>query len=49
VKRRIIEPAVKELIGKDGWLIEWKPVKKGRRVGAVRFTFKRNDQLTLPV
>lgn len=44
IKRRIIEPAVAELVEKDGWLIDWKPVKAGRRVKAVRFDFKRNPQ-----
>ncbi|MQU29700.1 replication initiation protein, partial [Pseudomonas helleri] len=32
---------------KDGWMIQWRPVKKGRKVGALRFDFKRNDQLAL--
>lgn len=44
IRRKIIEPAVKELTEKDGWLINWKPVKAGRRVKAVRFDFKRNPQ-----
>lgn len=44
IKRRIIEPAVAELVEKDGWLIDWKPMKAGRRVKAVRFDFKRNPQ-----
>lgn len=44
IRRKIIEPAVKELIDKDGWLIEWKPVKAGRKVAGVRFDFKRNPQ-----
>lgn len=47
IKRRIIEPAVKELTDKDGWLIQWRPVKAGRKVKAVRFDFKRDDQLRL--
>jgi plasmid replication initiation protein len=47
IKRRIIEPAVAELTQKDGWKIEWKPIKAGRKVQAVRFTFKRSDQMTL--
>lgn len=47
IRRRIIEPAVKELTEKDGWMIQWRPVKKGRKVGALRFDFKRNDQLAL--
>ena len=44
VKRRIIDPAVKELTEKDGWLIQWQPVKAGRKVKAVRFTFMRDPQ-----
>lgn len=44
IRRKIIEPAVAELIEKDGWLIDWKPVKAGRRVKAVRFDFQRNPQ-----
>jgi plasmid replication initiation protein len=44
VKRRIIDPAVKELTQKDGWLIQWEPIKAGRRVKSVRFTFMRNPQ-----
>jgi plasmid replication initiation protein len=47
VKRRIIEPAVKELTTKDGWLIQWKPIKKGRKVSTLRFDFKRQNQLPL--
>ena len=44
VKRRIIEPAVKELNDKDGWVIQWQPIKAGRKVAKVRFTFKRDPQ-----
>jgi plasmid replication initiation protein len=44
VKRRIIDPAVKELIAKDGWLIQWQPIKAGRKVKALRFTFMRDKQ-----
>jgi len=44
IKRRIIEPAVKELTDKDGWLIQWRPVKAGRKVAAVRFEFRRDPQ-----
>lgn len=42
IRRKIIEPAVKELQEKDGWLIQWMPIKAGRRVSSVRFTFMRN-------
>jgi plasmid replication initiation protein len=44
IKRRIIEPAVKELTEKDNWLIEWHPIKAGRKVTSLHFTFKRNPQ-----
>nr|WP_031943932.1 replication initiation protein [Komagataeibacter europaeus]BAP46833.1 replication protein B [Komagataeibacter europaeus] len=44
IKRRIIEPAVKELVEKDGWLIQWTPIKAGRKVVRLRFEFKKNPQ-----
>ncbi len=44
VRRRIISPAVTELVVKDGWSISWLPIKAGRKVTAVRFEFTRNDQ-----
>jgi|LNAP01.1.fsa_nt_gb plasmid replication initiation protein len=44
VKRRIIIPAVTELVVKDGWSISWLPIKTGRKVTAIRFEFTRNDQ-----
>jgi plasmid replication initiation protein len=44
VKRRIIEPAVKELTEKDGWIIQWHPIKAGRKVKSIRFTFMRDPQ-----
>lgn len=44
IRTQIIEPAIKELIEKDGWLIEWNPIKAGRRVKAVRFEFSRDSR-----
>jgi plasmid replication initiation protein len=44
IKRRIIEPAVRELVEKDGWQITWEPVKAGRKVTDLRFTFRRDPQ-----
>jgi plasmid replication initiation protein len=49
IRRKIIEPAVKELTEKDGWLIQWEPIKAGRKVKAVRFTFMRDPQGRLPL
>ncbi|WP_407830243.1 hypothetical protein [Verminephrobacter aporrectodeae] len=46
-QRRILDPAVKALIEKDGWMIQWGAAKAGRKVKAVRFTFMRNPQQSL--
>lgn len=45
IRTKIIEPAVKELEAKDGWFIQWRPIKAGRRVTALRFDFTRNEPL----
>lgn len=47
VRRRMIEPAVKELAEKDGWIIQWEPVKLGRKVSSLRFTFMKDPQQSL--
>lgn len=47
IRRKIIEPAVKELTEKDGWIIEWKPINAGRKVKAIRFEFERDPQQRL--
>jgi plasmid replication initiation protein len=44
IKRRVIEPAIKELTAKDNWLIEWQPIKLGRSVVKIKFTFSKNKQ-----
>jgi len=49
VRRKIIDPAVKELREKDGWLIDWTPIKTGRKVTALRFEFKRDPQGKLDI
>ena len=49
IKRRMIEPAVRELQEKDGWLIQWMPIKAGRKVKSLSFTFMRNPQGRLDV
>jgi plasmid replication initiation protein len=43
-RRWVVEPAVKELREKDGWLIDWTPIKTGRKVTTLRFEFKRDPQ-----
>ena len=47
IRRRVIEPAVAELIRKNGLLIEWKPRKAGRKVVGLDFQFHQNPQLQL--
>ena len=47
LRTKMIEPAVKELTEKDGWLIQWEAIKAGRKVKAIRFAFMRNPQGSL--
>ena len=39
IRRKIIEPAVKELVEKQGWEIQWRAIKAGRKVQSLRFDF----------
>ena len=47
LRRKMIEPAVAELIAKDDWIIIWEVVKAGRKVKALRFRFSKSKQLKL--
>lgn len=49
LRNRVIEPAIKELADKDGLLIEWTPVKAGRKVTGLEFRFSPNPQGALPL
>ena len=44
LRRRVIEPAVKELREKDGFLLEWETKKAGRKVTGLAFTFSKDPQ-----
>ena len=46
MQRRSIDPAVQELTGKDGGLIQWEAIEAGRKMKSVRFTFMRDPQGT---
>jgi plasmid replication initiation protein len=49
LKKRIIEPAVKELSEKNNMKIVWESKKKdGRKVTGLEFRFKKNLLMTLP-
>lgn len=39
LKMRVIEPAVKELTEKSNLLIEWRPIKTGKAIKQLEFTF----------
>ena len=47
LRKRVIEPAIKELTEKDNWLIEWEARKRGRKVATLLFKFQRNPQGSL--
>ena len=47
IRRYVIEPAVKELQAKSNLDIKWEPMKEGRSVKSIRFTFKEQDQRKL--
>lgn len=47
VRRRVIEPAVKELIQKNNMLITWTTQTAGRKVIGLEFKFKSNPQQKL--
>jgi len=44
LRKWVIEPAIKELTEKDNWIIQWEPIKRGRRVAALKFKFERDQQ-----
>ena len=49
MRRRVIEPAIKEIREKDGLDIKFSVTKKGRKVTGLEFTFPPEQQKTLPL
>lgn len=47
IVRRVIQPAVDELRVKSNLEIEWKPLKEGRAVKTIEFTFRESPQQAL--
>jgi plasmid replication initiation protein len=47
LKRRVIDPAVKELNAKTNFAVGYKPIRDGRAIVALEFSFKESDQLKL--
>lgn len=46
MRRKVIEPAVKEIREKDGLAVTWEAIKGGRKVKALTFTFPTETQET---
>ena len=44
LRKKVIEPAVKELQKKDHWIIKWNAIKRGRKIVMLEFYFKRDKQ-----
>lgn len=44
VRQKVIHPAISEIREKDGLNIQWKPIKTGRKVTAIEFTFPVEQQ-----
>lgn len=49
IRRRVIEPAVSELIQKNNLLIKWDVQRAGRKVIGLDFKFSENPQQILPL
>lgn len=47
IRRRVIEPAVAELIQKNNMIITWKTQNAGRKVIGLDFKFQPNPQQSL--
>lgn len=47
LRTQLIEPAIKELVAKDGWQIKLDLIKAGRRVVRLHFEFQRSPQRSL--
>jgi plasmid replication initiation protein len=47
VRRCVIEPAIRELAAKSNLIVEWKPIKTGKPVTHIEFTFSEDPQKRL--
>jgi plasmid replication initiation protein len=47
IRQKVIEPAIAELAEKDGWEIQWRGVKTGRKFTAITFVWERSAQRDL--
>lgn len=49
LKRRVIDPAIDELNSKTNFIITWNHIKRGRKIEALAFNFKEDEQAKLPL
>ena len=49
MRRKAIEPAIKEIQATDGLKVKWEPIKAGRKVTALEFYFPVEQQVALPL
>lgn len=49
LRTKVIEPALAEIKEKDGLNVQWKPIKKGRRVELIEFSFPVEQQKVIPL
>jgi plasmid replication initiation protein len=49
LRKKIIAPAIEEIKEKDGLNVQWKPIKKGRRVELIEFSFPVEQQKVIPL
>jgi plasmid replication initiation protein len=47
LRRRVIEPSIKEINHKTDWHVEFKSVRKGLKINSLAFTFAKEDQLDM--
>jgi len=48
LKRWVLEPSIKEIESKTNWLISWEPVKTGRKITSLSFSFDQKNTERCP-
>lgn len=48
IRSKVIKPAIAEILEKDGLVVDWKPLKTGRKVTGLEFRFPAEKQAAMP-
>jgi plasmid replication initiation protein len=48
IRDKVITPALNEILEKDGLVVDWKPLKTGRKVTGLEFRFPAEKQAAMP-